>query len=75
MESAKKLEHKIEEKLTLLWDEIEEWQQDNHYIHSGYRPTSNSYIKSARRYVDISIHTRVPLKLANIYNLQLGLPA
>lgn len=37
----------IEQPLTVLWDQIEAWQQDNHYIHSGYRPASNSYSKSA----------------------------
>lgn len=28
---------------TLLWDEIPQWLQDNHYIRSGYRPLSGSY--------------------------------
>lgn len=32
---------------TVLWHEIEGWQQDNQYITSGYRPSSNSYAKSA----------------------------
>jgi adiponectin receptor len=41
-------EKKIEEKLTVLWNDLPSWQQDNHYIHSGYRPASNSYIKSAK---------------------------
>ncbi|KAF2007031.1 HlyIII-domain-containing protein [Amniculicola lignicola CBS 123094] len=41
-------EKEIEETLTLLWNEIPDWQQDNHYIHSGYRPVSNSYVKSAK---------------------------
>ena len=36
----------IEEPLTVLWDHIQPWQQDNHYILSGYRPASNSYHKS-----------------------------
>ncbi len=40
------IEKDIEKKLTLLWDEISPWQQDNHYIHSGYRPASSSYKKS-----------------------------
>ncbi|KAF2852921.1 hemolysin-III channel protein-like protein Izh2 [Plenodomus tracheiphilus IPT5] len=43
---AKNVEKKIEEKLTLLWEEISPWQQDNHYIHSGYRPQSSSFYKS-----------------------------
>lgn len=32
--------------LTVLWNEIPAWLQDNHYIHSGYRPPSGSYRKS-----------------------------
>lgn len=44
---ASTLEKKIEKRLTLLWHEIAPWQQDNQYIHSGYRPASNSYLKSA----------------------------
>lgn len=31
---------------TLLWNEVPHWLRDNHYIHSGYRPPSNSYRKS-----------------------------
>ncbi|KAK3049326.1 hypothetical protein LTS18_012790, partial [Coniosporium uncinatum] len=46
-DTAVKVEKKIEEKLTVLWNEVEAWQQDNHYIVSGYRPASNSYSKSA----------------------------
>jgi hypothetical protein len=46
-----KLEKSAEAELTVLWHELEDWQQDNHYIHSGYRPASNSYRKSAKRYV------------------------
>ena len=42
-----KAEHKIEQRLTILWHELQPWQQDNHYIHSGYRPASNSYVRSA----------------------------
>lgn len=45
-EKATNTEKKIEEKLTFLWHEIAPWQQDNHYITSGYRPQSNSYAKS-----------------------------
>ncbi|KAK3323886.1 hemolysin-III related-domain-containing protein [Cercophora scortea] len=25
------------------WDDLETWRRDNHYIHTGYRATSNSY--------------------------------
>ena len=45
-ETGKELEQKVEEKLILLWDELSPWQQDNHFIQSGYRAQSNSYIKS-----------------------------
>ena len=40
-------ESKAEEILTVLWHQIPEWLQDNHYIQSGYRPPSNSYQRSA----------------------------
>lgn len=39
-------EKAVERRLTVLWHEIEQWQQDNAFIISGYRPTSNSYFKS-----------------------------
>jgi adiponectin receptor len=45
------LEQRIEHKLTVLWHDVEEWQRDNHFIHSGYRPQSNSFKKSAERYI------------------------
>ncbi|KAF2718855.1 HlyIII-domain-containing protein [Polychaeton citri CBS 116435] len=38
---------KANKALTVLWDELQAWQQDNHYITSGYRPASNSYRQSA----------------------------
>jgi len=44
--TGKEVEQKVEEKLILLWHEISPWQQDNHYIRSGYRAQSNSYTKS-----------------------------
>lgn len=43
---GRKIEQKIEDKLILLWDELSPWQQDNHYIHSGYRAPSSSFTKS-----------------------------
>lgn len=49
-QAVSNLEQKIEQNLTVLWHEVEEWQRDNHYIESGYRPQSNSYTKSAKRY-------------------------
>ena len=44
---VQKLEHKAQVALTVVWQEIEAWQRDNHFITSGYRPSSNSYWKSA----------------------------
>ncbi|KAK3318005.1 hemolysin-III related-domain-containing protein [Apodospora peruviana] len=32
--------------LHMHWDDLPDWRQDNHYIHSGYRQTSNSYLGS-----------------------------
>ncbi|KAF2396253.1 HlyIII-domain-containing protein [Trichodelitschia bisporula] len=46
IKAAEDIQHGVEERLTVLWDEIKEWQQDNHFITSGYRPESNSYRKS-----------------------------
>lgn len=55
MDTAKNVASKISEgeeelkkKLTVLWNDLPSWQQDNHYIRSGYRPASNSYVKSAK---------------------------
>lgn len=45
-DTAKELEKRVESALLVLWDDLPSWQQDNHYIHSGYRPASNSYQKS-----------------------------
>jgi adiponectin receptor len=44
--AANKAEKKLEESLTVFWHDLEEWQKDNHYIHSGYRPASNSFARS-----------------------------
>lgn len=38
-----KVETKAKDALTVLWNDLPAWQQDNHYIHTGYRPASNSY--------------------------------
>ncbi|KAH8662978.1 hemolysin-III related-domain-containing protein [Tricladium varicosporioides] len=48
VDAAKRVEKKIENALTVLWDDLPSWQQDNHYIHSGYRPASGSFKKSFR---------------------------
>ncbi|EMD89343.1 hypothetical protein COCC4DRAFT_32116 [Bipolaris maydis ATCC 48331] len=45
-DAGKKIEEKVEEKLIVVWDELSPWQQDNHYIQTGYRAQSNSYSKS-----------------------------
>jgi adiponectin receptor len=45
-DAAKGVEKKIENALTVLWDDLPSWQQDNHYIQSGYRPASSSFKKS-----------------------------
>jgi adiponectin receptor len=45
-DEAMKVEAKVSEALTVLWNDLPHWQQDNHYIHSGYRPASYSYQKS-----------------------------
>ena len=43
---AKKIEKGVENALTVLWDDLPSWQQDNHYIQSGYRPASESFRRS-----------------------------
>lgn len=43
---AKNVQVGIEETLTVLWNDLPSWQQDNHYILSGYRPETNSYKRS-----------------------------
>lgn len=39
-------EKKTIKTLTVLWNDVPQWLQDNHYIISGYRTPSNSYKKS-----------------------------
>lgn len=56
----------IKDRLTIVWHELEHWQQDNHYIHSGYRPASNSILKSARSL------TYVHNETVNIYSHLIG---
>lgn len=45
-DTAKTIEQKVVNSLTVLWDDLPSWQQDNHYIQSGYRPESASFQKS-----------------------------
>lgn len=65
-DTATEIEHKIEEKLTYLWHEIDPWQRDNAYITSGYRAQSNSYAKSWASLLYIHNET------VNIYTHLLG---
>ena len=44
---VQKTEDRSKKPLTLLWNDIPKWLQDNHYIRSGYRHPSNSYLGSA----------------------------
>lgn len=43
LQTAKQAEQRVERALLVLWDDLPAWRQDNHFIQSGYRPTSNSY--------------------------------
>ena len=44
--AAEKIEKGVGNALTVLWDDLPSWQQDNHYIQSGYRPASKSFKSS-----------------------------
>lgn len=46
LQTARAAEAKLEAALLLLWDDLPAWRQDNHFIRSGYRPTSNSLARS-----------------------------
>lgn len=46
VETVKQAEKRVENALLVLWEDLQSWQQDNHYIHSGYRPASGSFSKS-----------------------------
>lgn len=39
---------KAKARVLLLYDELPEWAQDNEFIHSGWRPESNSYSECIR---------------------------
>jgi len=43
VEGRKKGSQKIQNTLTVHWNDLPSWQQDNHYIHTGYRPASYSF--------------------------------
>ncbi|KAG9845610.1 hemolysin-III channel protein Izh2, partial [Aureobasidium melanogenum] len=61
-----KVEKKVSHALTVLWSDLPSWQQDNHYIHSGYRPASNSFYRS------FSSLSYVHNETVNIYTHLLG---
>jgi len=48
VKGAEAVTEAVKEDLIVLWDALPSWQQDNHFILSGYRPQSNSYKKSAQ---------------------------
>jgi adiponectin receptor len=41
--------NKTDKKLLIGWDDLPDWSKDNEYIHTGFRPISNSYWKCASR--------------------------
>ncbi|PSS05129.1 hemolysin-III related-domain-containing protein [Coniella lustricola] len=43
LHTVKAVESKIESALLWAWDDLPDWRRDNAFIHTGYRPTSNSY--------------------------------
>ncbi|OJD19445.1 hypothetical protein AJ78_00619 [Emergomyces pasteurianus Ep9510] len=45
-DAATKIASKI--RRTVHWDDLEHWQRDNHFIHTGYRPASGSFTVSYR---------------------------
>ncbi|KAI4729535.1 HlyIII-domain-containing protein [Aureobasidium sp. EXF-10728] len=61
-----KAERKISHALTVLWSDLPSWQQDNHYIKSGYRPASNSFYRS------FSSLSYIHNETVNIYTHLLG---
>jgi adiponectin receptor len=48
IDAAKTAEAKLEQALLILWDDLPAWRRDNAWIRSGYRATSNSYLRSLR---------------------------
>jgi adiponectin receptor len=64
-----KVEKKVSHALTVLWSDLPSWQRDNHYIHSGYRPQSNSFSRS------FSSLSYIHNETVNIYTHLLGAAA
>ncbi|SPJ73175.1 related to PHO36 - regulatory role in lipid and phosphate metabolism [Fusarium torulosum] len=48
IDTAKRIESKVENSLLLLWDDLPDWRRDNAFILSGYRQSQNSYTHSFR---------------------------
>ncbi|KAF8245304.1 HlyIII-domain-containing protein [Wilcoxina mikolae CBS 423.85] len=46
IDTIRDAERNVEHVLTCMWDDLQAWQQDNHYIISGYRPATFSFKKS-----------------------------
>lgn len=46
VDTLKQAEKLLENAFVVLWDDLPSWQQDNHFIRSGYRPASGSFFKS-----------------------------
>ena len=61
-----RLENKTKQSLTVLWNDLPDWLQDNQHIHSGYRPASNSYRKS------LASLTHLHNESVNIYTHLIG---
>jgi hypothetical protein len=64
-----KVEKKVSHAFTVLWSDLPSWQQDNHYIHSGYRPETNSFSRS------FSSLSYIHNETVNIYTHLLGAAA
>ena len=52
--------------LTVSWQDLPLWQRDNHHIHTGYRPASNSFTRS------IASLTYLHNESVNVYSHLLG---
>ncbi|RPA73942.1 HlyIII-domain-containing protein [Ascobolus immersus RN42] len=58
--------HKVYDTLTIAWDQLPSWQQDNHFILTGYRPPSLSFRRSFSSLLHLHNET------INIYTHLLG---
>lgn len=46
MDGVQNVEQKVIDALTVIWDDLPDWQKDNQFIRTGYRPESNSIKRS-----------------------------